>query len=493
MDTSRKGQFSFLTKGFLMIFLIIAITLVINQVTFYQINAEKISREYDLSITAMNLVSMLSNSDRCLALNEQVNVGGTYENRTYARVIDLDKVIDFAQRYSETEPECARNYMIGYNVTVDLVPINISYEFTPEEEITILQRMVEELEGRSAVFVIDMSKSMEENVGQIRKVECVRLFLEEFVDNLDPNQRIAVVGYGSDGTVNNEGCNGGDQTPARICELDGWMCGTTVIANPILIGGNQASLKQQINSGVVAEGCTPMAHGIVIGYGIAESSGISDMVLLTDGCENCAGDSVCVVRNHLSSGIRVHSIAFGETMCASGGNRENCVCADSLQQVSSMTGGRDFIAQDCRELIRPPNRADASVEKDGWSFGTSGHSEGKALDGSITISLPVLVKREGEFLAGFIRLSVYDGDLESVSGLIEYVCNKGTESNLDTFIDLPMSYDDNIKMLCMTNPDKTQSCRRIICDSEIVMNDITNPGRYRMIGYWKDGKVNIVV
>jgi len=158
-----------------------------------------------------------------------------------------------------------------------------------------------------------------------------------------------------------------------------------------------------------------------------------------------------------------------------------------------MTGGSDFIANDCRELIRPPNKAYTSVERDVWSFGSSGHSEGKALDGSITISLPVMVKRGNEFLAGFIRLSVYDGDLESVSGLIEYVCRKGTESNLDTFIDLPMRYDDATKTLCMTNPDKTESCRKISCDSEIVMDEVKNPGRYRLVGYWKDGKVNIVV
>ena len=314
MTISRKGQFSFLTKGFLMIFLIIAITLVINQVTFYQINAEKISREYDLSITAMNLVSMLSNSDRCLALNEQVNVGGTYENRTHARVIDLEKVLDFAQRYKDTEPECARNYMVGYNVTVELVPINISYEFTPENEITVLQRMLEELEGRSTVFVIDMSKSMEENVGQFRKVSCVRMFLEEFVDNLDPDQRIAIVGYGSDGYVNNEGCDGGSQEPIG-CVIRSPFCGAATISGPTIIGGNENTLKQQINSGIVAKGCTPMAHGLSTGFNIAESNGFDDIVLLTDGCENCGGDSVCLVQKHASSGIRVHSIAFGQTIC----------------------------------------------------------------------------------------------------------------------------------------------------------------------------------
>ncbi|MBN2102240.1 MAG: VWA domain-containing protein [Candidatus Aenigmarchaeota archaeon] len=489
--SSKKGQFSFLTKGFLMIFMIIAITLIINQVTFYQINAEKISKEYDLSITAMNLVGMLSNSERCLALNEEVDVGGITENRTYSRIIDLDKVIDFTRRYSETEPECARNYMVGYNVTVDLVPINISYDFTPEEEITVLQHMLEELEGRNAVFVIDMSSSMEENVGQFRKVACVRMFLEGFVNNLEPDQRIAIVGYGSNGNVNNEGCNGGSQEPVG-CVINSPFCGATTISSPTIIGGNENALTQQINSGVVAKGCTPMAHGLSMGFSIAESNGFNDIVLLTDGCENCAGDSVCLVQKHLSSGIRVHSIAFGQTICPTGGKKQNCVCAEPLQQISSMTGGRDFIAKDCRELIRPPNSANATVEKAEWSFGTTGHSEGKALDGSIMISLPVMVKRGNEFLAGFIRLSVYDGDLESVSGLIEYVCRKGTESNLDTFIDLPMSYDDGNKMLCMTNPDGTESCRKINCDSEVVMNDVKNPGRYKLIGYWKDGKVNIV-
>ncbi len=489
--SSKKGQFTFLTKGFLMIFMIIAITLVINQVTFYQINSERISKEYDLSITAMNLVGMLSNSERCLALNEEVTVGGVTTNKTYTSIIDIDKVIDFTQRYSNTEPDCARNYMVGYNVTVDLVPINISYEFTPASEITILQHMVTELQGRNTVFVIDMSKSMEENVGQFRKVECVRKFLEGFVDNLDPSQRISIVGYGSNGNVNNEGCNGGSQQPAG-CVINSPFCGATTVVNPTVIGGNEASLKQQINSGVVAKGCTPMAHGLVRGFGIAESNNINDIVLLTDGCENCAGDSVCVTQQHLS-GIRVHSIAFGQTVCQQGGGKKNCVCVDSLQQISSMTGGRDFVAQDCRELIRPPNRADANVDRIEWSFGTTGHSEGKALDGSITLSLPVLIKRDDEFLAGFIRLSIYDGDLESVSGLIEYVCKKGTESNLDTFIDLPMKYDDQQKTLCMTNSDGTESCRKISCDSEVVMTDITNPGRYRLVGFWRDGRVNIIV
>ncbi len=490
-NKKSKGQFSFLTKGFLMIFLIIALTLVINQVTFYQINMEKITKDYDLSSNAMNLIGMLSNSERCLALNEEVTVGGVVTNKTYTRILDIEKVMDFAQRFADVEPDCARNYLLGYNVTVELIPINISYEFTPESEITVLQRMLEDLEGKSAVFVIDMSTSMEESVGKIKKVDCVKDFLEEFVDNLDSNQRISIIGYGSNGNVNNQGCNDGNQKPAG-CILSSPRCGADIIINPTIIGGNENTLKNQINSGIRAEGCTPMAHGLVRGYSMAESNGINDIVVLTDGRENCGGNSVCVVQNHLSSGIRVHSIGFGQRLCQSEDD-PNCVYTDTLEEISSITGGRSYIAKDCRELIRLPNRAEAAVEKTEWKFGTTGHSEGKALTGSVTLSLPVIIKRDREHLAGFITVSVYDGDLESVSGLIEYVCKKGVESNVDTFIDLPMKFYNERKELCLVNADDSESCRKVKCDADIVMDDITNPGRYRIVAFWKDGKVNVIV
>ncbi len=465
-----KGQFSFLTKGFMLIFILIVMAIVINQITFYQYNSEKITREYELASSAMGIAGILSNSQKCLSYEES--------SETYSRVLDINKIEEFASKYSDIEPECARNYFIGYNATVELLPIDINYEYMPEEEKTVLQRMLDELKGEGAVFVIDVSRSMKETIGKIRKDECVRKFLEGFADYLGDDKKMAIVTYGTKtGQPYNEGCGGGRETDA--CHSKSPLCGADVISDVTVISGNKNEIKSKIASGVYAQECTPMAHGLSKGFEIAEKSGLKDIVVLSDGCENCGGDSICLASKH--PGIRVHSIGFGERKC-SPGEVKNCVCEDKLETLSKNTGGSFFVARDCEELIRPPNKVKAKVEKRSWSFGTKGHSEGKALDASVSLSLPVAVKKGDELLAGFLKLDAYQGDLETVAGLIEYVCITKESSEAEIFIDAPMWYDGVKREICQEG-ESGKACRRIGCAKyNIEMDEIKNKGRYKIRG-----------
>ncbi|NOX71671.1 MAG: VWA domain-containing protein [Candidatus Micrarchaeota archaeon] len=481
-----SGQFSFLTKGFLLIFVMISIALIINQITFYQYGNEKISREYDLASATRNIASMISASKDCLASVSELEEGTSGASR----VLDIDKIKRFSTEYNETEPPCARNYLMGYNVTIELLPLEMSYEYTPPEDMTILQRMVKELSGRGAVFAIDMSYSMRESIGGLKKVECIKKFLNGFAENLEKNSKMAIIGYGSSGTVDNDGCDNGVQTQA--CDLTSNMCGTTEISSPIVIEGNEDEIKSRIEKGVVAEGCTPMSHGLVAAYSVAQENGIKDIVLLTDGCENCGGDSICVVQKHLSSDIRVHTIGFGERACDDD-NKKNCICEDTLETISSTTGGKSFMANGCEELVRSPSRASVIVGENNWSFGANGHSVGKALDSSITMSFPVAVKNGTNIFSGLLKITGYEGDLETIAGLIDYACAVKKEAIIDTFIDSQMTFNNERKQLCMKDSEGHNICRKVSCDEDIVMDDITNKGRYKIVAKWSDEKVVVLV
>jgi len=69
-------------------------------------------RTLNLAADATNILLILANSADCMAYKSPITKG------TYANIVDVNKLEEFARDYSDIEPECARNYEFGWRVTV---------------------------------------------------------------------------------------------------------------------------------------------------------------------------------------------------------------------------------------------------------------------------------------------------------------------------------------------------------------------------------------
>ena len=109
------------------------------------------------------------------------------------------------------------------------------------------------------------------------------------------------------------------------------------------------------------------------------------------------------------------------------------------------------------------------------------------------MSLPVIIKRDEECLPGLLTLYAYSGDLESVAGMIEYTCRMREAFTIDVFIHNSMHYDLQTKQLCTLQDGVPKDCRKVKCDSGVIMDNIANSGTYKLYSRWENGTVRIFV
>jgi len=75
-------------------------------------------KNLDIVATATNMLLILSNSKDCLSFEDS-----TIKN-TQSNIIDIAKLDYFSSVYSDIEPDCARNYDLGWRVTVKQIDRN---------------------------------------------------------------------------------------------------------------------------------------------------------------------------------------------------------------------------------------------------------------------------------------------------------------------------------------------------------------------------------
>jgi len=107
-----KGQISYVIKPLTLVMIIILLIFLLQSLYSYR-GREKLSeKNLDIVGTATSILLILSNSKDCLSFEDLAI------NSTQSNIIDIDKLNYFSNVYSNIEPDCARNYDLGWRVNV---------------------------------------------------------------------------------------------------------------------------------------------------------------------------------------------------------------------------------------------------------------------------------------------------------------------------------------------------------------------------------------
>jgi len=107
-----KGQLSFVIKPITLVMVIALLLLLYQSISMSISRGKKIGETLDLTASATNILLILANSRDCLAYE------GSLSKSLYANVVDVNRLNEFSTMYFNKEPECARNYNFGWEVTV---------------------------------------------------------------------------------------------------------------------------------------------------------------------------------------------------------------------------------------------------------------------------------------------------------------------------------------------------------------------------------------
>jgi len=471
------SQSSFFIKGVYLILILIVIAFVINQITSLHVSSTEQQKDIELIEKSNNILETLAGNNNCLAYEEPASIEGKHVELATHRVIDINKLNEFSQKYSDVEPDCAKDFTYGYRVEVETLPVNISTVESSRGE-SVFGELLELIDGKKTMFIIDLSGSMRQSAGKCEdytivntKLCCLKKFLIGFIEEMDENSEISVLPYA--------------YPPCERERLFDFMP----------IAGNQEFMEGKI-VGLKAEGGTPMCVAFKNGFEYAINENAEAIVLLTDGCENCCckrggggcptGDysSVDIANEYSYSGIPVYTVGFGVG-----------VCKTDLDKISEKTHGEFFEAKTCEELVsKPKEQINVTIKPMKWSFGDSVFSEKDALDQKNIISLPVMVYvNQSTFLPAKMKIILVKGELEQLVGFIEASCVTEKSLSLDMKLDYPVTFEkrQDGNYICMQFNEK--KCQKLGCKKEIEFSNIQRPGHYKFYSNIENGVLKIVV
>jgi hypothetical protein len=112
-----KAQASLITKGIYIIIAIVAITLFSSQILSFSSSSKAAEKETNFMEKAVTLLDIISTSPTCLGYTEE-NELKTPISSVAHKTLDINKIEEFSQKYSDIEPPCARDYENGYEIVV---------------------------------------------------------------------------------------------------------------------------------------------------------------------------------------------------------------------------------------------------------------------------------------------------------------------------------------------------------------------------------------
>lgn len=450
-----KGQTSFFIKGVYMIIVLIVVAIVINRIVSMNLALTEQGKSFRLRDKAGNIMGSLAASSKCLAYEERGTAAGSIVDLSTHKVLDKEKLDSFVKKYSEIEPDCMRDFNYGYRIYVKTLPINMTTEGVKRAG-GVFEDVLELIDGKRVIFVMDVTGSMSSKDGRykgktVTKLECVKIFMKEFIDRMSDDSVIALYVY--------------SYPPCPPEQLFPFTP----------LPGSRLDMKKKVE-GMSAGGGTPMSAALNESFNYGEDNDGEAIVLLTDGRENkCPPpkwpppNSPAVARIHKNSGIPVYTVSFGF-----GADK------GTLKDVAEISGGEFFDAETCGELITEPKSIlNVTIEPKTWEFGDSTFSEDEAFRESISIALPVMVYyNRSTLLPGRMKITLVEGELEEFVGFIEKACS--TESDLTASISV--SYPTTLEVvggensLCMAFKEG-KKCQKLACDEQIEFEGIT-PGNY---------------
>ncbi len=115
-----KGD-SFFIKSVYLILLILALSFFINRLISINVANIEIDESSKFQEAPKKIYNLLIN-DICLGYKENAKIDRYYANITSHKVLDKNKLDQFSEIYSSTEPECAIDNEYGYRVEVSTLP-----------------------------------------------------------------------------------------------------------------------------------------------------------------------------------------------------------------------------------------------------------------------------------------------------------------------------------------------------------------------------------
>jgi hypothetical protein len=112
-----KAQLSFLMKGIFLILVILIIFVVFYIITNYNYGLSVETKKLELKESSLNILDKLI-SRQCL---------GYEVANTTSKTIDLNKLLEFTNKYQDSEPECARDTTFDYRIKVEKFGSNITF------------------------------------------------------------------------------------------------------------------------------------------------------------------------------------------------------------------------------------------------------------------------------------------------------------------------------------------------------------------------------
>lgn len=118
-----KGQISYVIKPFALVLMVIVLLALYGFLNMSEADLKRIERNNELMNTATATLLLLANSEDCLAYQVKET------SSSYANIIDVQKLNEFAQKYKDIEPECARSYEFGFRVKINDIENSSGWEF----------------------------------------------------------------------------------------------------------------------------------------------------------------------------------------------------------------------------------------------------------------------------------------------------------------------------------------------------------------------------
>lgn len=482
---------SFLMKGIYLIVVLITVAIVVNRIASLLSRSGELKAGSTMLGRASRILNTLVNDENCIAYKEVVDTEGKEMDLATQPVIDLEKLEEFFKSYSDVDPDCMKDFDFGYRVRVMTMPINISFYETKQIG-GIFQRILELIDGKKVVFVIDVTGSMIHKDGMfcgetVCKYQCVALFLAGlelkgrrdrieackdvkkcmdigFIDLMSDESEVAIFFYSASDTE--------------------WV--RKIVDMTVLDGKDvRESIKEKLKKQNWHSGNTPIGEALKVAYDYAISVGADAIVLLTDGRPNVGRDPRSVVNEYKNTGIPVHTIAFGSD-------------ADTrlMEWIAQETGGEYFDARSCEELISQTSQTVYKLfESRVWEFGDKEFSKGESLKDVVKVSLPVVLKySETVFIPAKVEIVLVKGELESFVGFVESSCLSGRDATMEIELKNPLylSTKDGKTYACMRfNSD--ESCQRIACEKAIEFDGIDSPGHYIIMTKNEEGRIKVMV
>jgi len=497
-------------KGIYLVFVIVIIAVVINRLTSLFLGRGGEKEELTLMDKAYDILHILTSDENCLAHKEIAKIEGKSLELATHPIIDVEKLKDFSNRFADIDPDCAKEFNYGYRVEVETLPLEVTFYEVGEEK-GVFQKILDLIDGKRVVFLIDVSSSMKDGGGHfcdqsVLKYQCLGLFLAGlelgeinkcrdigFVDLMNENSEISVIAYGSycdysHGTPPQDECEKYcGENCVKIINRDG--CGVDLVLDFTKLNGG--STREEIKDRLLYEvgnwsmGNTPIGDALEEGFRHAINNYADAIVLLTDGSPTCVYGRIDespgyseaikqvreVVNRYKDSNIPVYTITFG----VSGTNRQ------LMDWIAKETGGAYFDASTCEELLTEPREIGSkSFKEERWGFGDSGFSRGDSLRKSFRVSIPVTIRYNESFsVPGRMKITIFDGELETFVGFIEKTCITELNDTLEINFHNPIriEQEEGKYNACMEFMD-TIVCQRIACSKNIVFPGIRVPGRY---------------